>query len=126
MPRTSWILLLVGAVLLFLPERAFAFTCGGKIISDGDFVDVVVAKCGEPTGRRIVKEEHTGSYSGTSTSVGPGRSIQEGTVTGTAQQTEVLTYNCGEGRLIHLLTFKGGKLQKIDTAGHGAGPRRCD
>jgi hypothetical protein len=124
--RTSWVLLLVGAVLLLLPERAFAFGCGGKIISEGDLVDVVVAKCGEPTGRRIVKEEHTGSYSGTSTYLGQGRSTQEGTVTGTVQQVEILTYNCGEGRLIHLLTFKGGKLQKVDTAGHGAGPRRCD
>ena len=126
MGRAGWILLLLGAILLLLTERALAFMCRGSIISQGDLVDVVVAKCGEPTGRRIVKEELTGSYSGTSTYQGRGRSTQEGTVTGTAEQTEVLTYNCGEGRLIHVLTFKGGKLQKTDTAGHGAGPRRCD
>jgi hypothetical protein len=43
-------LLLAGALLLLLPERVFAFRCSGRIISEGDLVDVVVTKCGEAMG----------------------------------------------------------------------------
>jgi hypothetical protein len=122
----SWSILAVSALLVLIPGNVLALTCGGSIISTGDLVDIVLAKCGEPNGRRVVKEDVTGSYGGTTTYQGPRRSTQEGSVSATVEQTEVLTYNCGEGRLIHILTVKGGKLQKIDTAGHGSGARRCD
>ena len=124
--KAVWCVLAMGTILLLAPTHSLAFTCGGSIIDTGDLVDVVVAKCGEPNGRRVVKEEVTGQYAGTTTYQGRGRSAQEGTLTATVEQTEVLTYNCGEGRLIHILTFKAGKLQKVQTSGHGVGPRRCD
>lgn len=112
--------------LLVLPGTALAFTCRGNIISEEDQVDIVTAKCGEPTSRRVSKQEVTGTYGGTSSYQGGGRATQEGSYKGVVVQIETLVYNCGEGRLIHVLTFKDGKLQKVDTAGHGSGPRICD
>ncbi len=119
MTRTIWTILIAGAAVLFFAQNAFAFRCDGGIISRGDFIDIVIAKCGEPTSSRVVREEVTGSFSDTSTTGGPG------TVSKTVEQIEVLMFNCGDYRLIHLLTFKGGKLKKIETDGYGTGPSRC-
>jgi hypothetical protein len=117
---------MASAAVLFLAQTSFAFRCHGSIISSGDFIDIVIAKCGEPTASRVVKEEVIGSFGDTSTIQGQGQVIREGTITKTVEQTEVLTYNCGDARLIHLLTFEGGKLKKIETSGYGTGPTRCD
>ena len=125
MARTITTILLASAAVLFLAQNSFAFRCEGGIISGGDFIDIAIVKCGEPTARRVVKEEVTGSFGDTSTIQGQGQVIREGTITKTVEQTEVLTYNCGDGRLIHLLTFQGGKLKKVETAGYGTGPTRC-
>ena len=126
MARTIWTILIAGAAVLFFAQNAFAFRCDGGIISRGDFIDIVIAKCGEPTTSRVVKEELTGSFGTTATNEGPGRVIRQGTVTKTVEQTEVLMYNCGGYRLIHLLTFTGGRLKRIETEGYGTGPSRCD
>jgi len=126
MARIITTIVIASAATLFFAQNAFAFRCEGGIISRGDFIDIVVVKCGEPTSSRVVKEEVTGSFSGTATKEEPGRVIREGTVSKTVEQTEVLMYNCGDGRLIHLLTFEGGKLKKIETSGYGSGPTRCD
>ena len=126
MARTIWTILIAGAAVLFFAQNAFAFRCDGGIISRGDFIDIVIAKCGEPTTSRVVKEELIGSFGHTSTDEGLGRVIRQGTVTKTVEQTEVLMYNCGGYRLIHLLTFTGGRLKRIETEGYGTGPSRCD
>jgi len=126
MARTLVTILIASAAVLFFTQSSFAFRCDRSVISTGDFLDIVVAKCGEPTASRVVKEEVIGSFGDTATREGLGRTIREGTFIKTIEQTEVLTYNCGDGRLIHLLTFEGGKLKKIETAGYGTGPTRCD
>jgi hypothetical protein len=116
---------MISLVIVF-PASALAFQCRGSIINTGDLTEIVVMKCGEPDGRRMIREELTGQYSGTARYQGRGRFTQEGSVSAASEPVEVFTYNCGDGRLIHLLTFKGGTLQKVDTAGFGVGPRRCD
>lgn len=126
MARIITTIVIASAATLFFAQNAFAFRCKGGIISRGDFIDIAIVKCGEPTARRVVKEEVTGSFGDTSTIQGQGQVIREGTISKTVEQTEVLTYNCGDGRLIHLLTFEGGKLKKVETAGYGTGPTRCD
>ncbi len=120
MARTIKTIVIAGAAVLFFAQTSFAFRCDGGTISRGDFIDIVIAKCGEPTSSRVIREEVTGSFSDTSTTGGPG------TVTKTVEQTEVLMYNCGGNRLIHLLTFRGGRLKRIETEGYGTGPSRCD
>ena len=126
MARIITTIVIAGAAVLFFSQSAFAFRCDGGIISRGDFIDIVIAKCGEPTSSRVVREELTGSFGTTATNEGPGRVIRQGTVTKTVEQTEVLMYNCGGYRLIHLLTFRGGRLKRIETEGYGTGPSRCE
>lgn len=106
-------------VLLLLPSTALAFTCRGRIVSEGDQIDIVTTKCGEPMSRRLSKYGVTGPYTGTSPLPGGGQAT-------VVYDVETLVYSCGEGRLMHVLTFKDGKLQKLETAGHGSGPRMCE
>ncbi|MGH7411663.1 MAG: DUF2845 domain-containing protein, partial [Candidatus Methylomirabilis sp.] len=40
---------MAGVAVLFFAQSSFAFRCEGGIISRGDFVDIVITKCGEPT-----------------------------------------------------------------------------
>ena len=126
MTRTLRTLVIASAAVLLFAQNAFALRCEGGIIGTGDFIDIVISKCGEPTASRVVREEQFGSFGDTATKRGPGRTFREGTFAKTVEQTEVLTYNCGDGRLIHLLTFEGGRLTRIKTEGHGSGPTRCD
>lgn len=119
-------LLLVFAMLLILPGSALALQCAGGIVERGEQIEVVIAKCGEPTGRRVSRQETAGGYSGTSTYQGRGRFAQEGTFGAVTVLVETLTHNCGAGTLLHVLTFREGKLEKVDIAGHGFGPKRCD
>lgn len=113
-------------MLLLYPLPLSAFMCKGKIIGSGDLIDLVIATCGEPSSKRVVKQEITGGASGTLTRINRGQAVYEGTYSGTVEEVEIFIYNCGEGRLIQKLQFKGGKLEKEDTLGHGSGPRRCD
>ncbi|MCI0483166.1 MAG: DUF2845 domain-containing protein [candidate division NC10 bacterium] len=126
MTRMITTLVIASAAVLFFAQNAFAFRCDSSVISTGDFIDIVISKCGEPTASRVVREEVFGSFGDTATKEGPRRTFREGTFAKTVEQTEVLTYNCGDGRLIHLLTFEGGRLTRIKTEGYGSGPTRCD
>ena len=95
MARIISTIVIAGAAVLFFAQSAFAFRCDGGVISRGEFIDIVIAKCGEPTSSRVIKEEVTGSFGHTAANEGPGRVIRGGTVTKTVEQTEVLMYNCG-------------------------------
>jgi len=119
-------IMIVALFLVVAPTAVAAFTCGGKIISEGDPIDLVIARCGEPSGRHVVREEFTGGTTGTSQYIGRGRSLHHGTFGGTVVVIESITYNCGDDRLIHRLQFTGGALEKVETLRHGNGPRRCD
>ncbi len=126
MARTVTTIVIAGTAILVFAANTSAFRCEGGIISRGDFIDIVIAKCGEPTSSRVIREEQTGSFGDTATKEGLGRVTREGSFSKTVEQTEVLMYNCGSGRLIHLLTFEGGELRRIDTEGYGTGPTRCE
>jgi hypothetical protein len=119
-------LLLVALFLAGVPASVAAFTCGGKIISEGGPIDLVLARCGEPSGRHVVREEFSGGTSGTTQYVGRGRYVHHGSFGGTVEVVESVTYNCGDNRLIHRLRFQGGTLYKVETIGHGNGPRVCE
>jgi hypothetical protein len=119
-------LLLASFLVTGSPVAVAAFTCGGKIVSEGDSIDLVVARCGEPSGRHVVREEFSGGTSGTTQYVGRGRYVHHGSFGGSVEVVESVTYNCGDNRLIHRLRFRAGTLYKVETIGHGNGPRRCD
>jgi hypothetical protein len=44
-PVAAW------AALLALPDTAWAFRCGNKLVVDGDTAEMVLARCGQPAER---------------------------------------------------------------------------
>lgn len=103
---------LIGLTILVLcfGQPALALRCHGKIVSIGDRKFYVREVCGKPT----YVEEHTYAL--------PSIVFHPHTHTYTERTTyvvdEVWTYDFGAGRLIYLLTFRHGKLVRIDTAEH--------
>lgn len=123
-------LFLAGALLLALPAGAAAFYCGTNLITEGDRIEIVVAKCGEPMSWRqggqglfhdppvplhAVRPHRTRPRFHPS----PQQFVLE------VVDREILTYNCGPGALIQVLTFWNGRLIRMETAGYGFGPYRC-
>jgi len=86
--------------------QADSFRCGSRVVSTGDSKADVIVKCGPPDYSEVV------SFSVSETSV---------------TKIEAFYYNCGEGRFVHVLTFKGSILVGIKpTGGYGSGPERCE
>lgn len=117
-------------MLILVPlESSFAdssYRCGDSLVTTGDTIEEVIAKCGAPSGHRVTSHEVSGSYGGNSQYHGRGYRTYQGTYTGVAKDIETLTYNCGEGTIIHILTFKDGKLTDVKTGGRGRGPNQCE
>lgn len=121
-------LTIIAVILIFvISNPAFAFRCGERTVNTGDTIEEVISKCGEPTGRRVISYEETGSTAGIVEYPGRGQTgTYYGDYRGTiGNPTEILVYNCGEGTLVKTLTFQNGKLQKIRDGDRGKGPKRC-
>ena len=94
--------------------NADSFRCGDSVVSTGDSKMEVLSKCGPPD------YEETVSYK-TSGSVSSGGSVSLNT-----QPVDKLSYNCGDRRFIRVLTFRNGKLTRIENSGYGSGPEKCN
>lgn len=97
--------LLVLGLLLGLVSVAAAdnFRCpNGEIVSTGDRLSIVAMKCDPPTYKNT-RTESEGGYRGATILV----SVEE------------WTYNEGPNRLVHILSFKNGILDSVQTAGFG-------
>ena len=79
------------------------FRCpNGEIVSTGDNQSIVAMKCDPPTYKNA-RTESVAGYKGATILV----SVEE------------WTYNEGPHRLVHILTFKNGLLNSVQTAGFG-------
>jgi len=97
--------LLLSALLLSFASVAVAdnFRCpNGEIVSTGDRQSIVAMKCDPPTYKNSRTESEAG-YKGATILV----SVEE------------WTYNEGPHRLVHILTFRNGLLDSVQTAGFG-------
>jgi hypothetical protein len=97
--------LLLSVLLLSLASAAEAdnFRCpNGEIVSTGDNQSVVAMKCDPPT-YKSARTESIAGYKGATILV----SVEE------------WTYNEGPNRLVHILTFRNGQLDSVQTAGFG-------
>ena len=109
MKRAAFIVILG----LIAGSPAFAFTCGNKLVSEGDTRDQVLAKCGEPADvitlgsvyRRPVIWTHGRPYY-------IGEDFMEIPV-------ENWVYNLGPNKLMRRLRFEGGVVTEIETLGYG-------
>ncbi len=106
------------AVILFLHGSAYAFSCGGRIISTGDTKAEVIMKCGEPAGKDSRTEERI-------------EKIDADTKRKVTITIDEWTYDLGPDTLIRVLTFADGRLVDIREAGYGSADtkrpeKRCD
>ena len=104
MQRVTFGLTIMVSVAIFvltmaLPAAARTIRCGTEIVSVGDPTIELLQKCGEPDLKELIK---TNGFI-----------------------IEKWTYNCGSGRFMKILTLKGGKVRKVETADYGTGPPRC-
>jgi hypothetical protein len=98
--------------LLALPDLAWAFRCGNKLVLEGDTADKVVAICGRPTERT--------SYTALRAPlvwVG-GRPLR---VPGDAIEVVVETwiYNLGPHKLMQRVRLEDGVVVEVDVLGYG-------
>lgn len=98
--------LLVLTALAFAGEAA-AMRCGTRVVTTGDYDFQVRARCGEPY--------WIASYGELLVS-GAGGPVERRT----ERVHDEWYYNFGPNRLVHRLTFRDGRLLRIDTLGYGS------
>jgi len=106
---TTLAALLVGLVLLGHIRPALAASslrCGARLVGEGQTIDDVYARCGEPTERTV------------STAFVTVRVSCDVSVT-RAVPVENWTYNLGPKQFVRLLTFRDGRLIAIDEGSYG-------
>ena len=120
----------VALILLFgMVESALALRCGNKLVSEGDYIEEVRVRCGDPIAidtytilrdqrfsssghYRLIKHDNLHSD----------RAINHNIVTHTIQIevfVEEWVYNFGPRRLLRRLHFENGILKDIDVFGYG-------
>lgn len=93
---TKWPAACLLAASLYMPGAVFAgIRCGSKLINVGDFSAYVLERCGEPTSRQIIS----------------------GSIGADSPVIEQWVYNFGRRQPLRVLTFSGGRLQRIEDAG---------
>jgi hypothetical protein len=91
--------------------RADSMRCGSRLIADEDLIDKVIDLCGEPSDRwrtwivRQPRYELNGNEY-------PFPGSEDVPV-------DVLVYDLGPNKLVRKLRFVAGKLESIETLGHG-------
>jgi hypothetical protein len=101
--RLQWITSLLAVIIIIVlmasAGRAGSMRCGTEIVRVGDPTIEVIQKCGEPDLKELIKTN--------------------GLI------VEKWTYNCGSTRFMRILTMKGGKVDRIETADYGTSAPRC-
>ncbi len=100
------ILLFMISFLIVMAGNSFAFDCNNQIVSIGDTKVEVRAKCGEPASKEVFNEEII-------TKIEPNARHK------VLAAVEEWTYNLGPQQFIRILTFRSGRLVKVETGGYG-------
>lgn len=104
--------------LLVSGGNAFAaFRCGPELITIGDDKVEVLLKCGEPSFSELTSLESGRRY---------GEDLSYGGRYGrTTYFVEKWYYNCGPHKFIKILTFRNGKVRRIEAGTYGSGESDC-
>ncbi len=121
-------------LLLGIAESAYALRCGHKLVSEGDYIEEVRVRCGDPIAidtytilqeRRILYPGHYWltkqnypHFNDRANNVAINRSVLIEIF------VEVWVYNFGPHRLMRRLYFENGILRDIEELGHGYIPKR--
>jgi hypothetical protein len=100
-------------VALLLPAAASAdsMRCGSQLVGEGDSIDEVLALCGEPAERRRtwMTRQPRFEYGGRDIPFPGSEDVP----------VDVWTYDFGSSRLMRRVRFVAGKVESIETLGHG-------
>jgi hypothetical protein len=91
-----------------------------ELACEGDSKFDVVRKCGKPDYEEETSQVTSGQFGSTRE-----KRTKEGGFTSSTEKIEKLYYNCGQGRFIRILTFRGGSLVTIENGDRGSGDQRC-
>ncbi len=116
-------------LLLGIVEPALALRCGHKLVSEGDYIEEVRVRCGDPVAidtytilreRRIL---YPGHYSLTKLNYPHFDNRANYAAINRSIQVEIIVeewvYNFGPHRLMRRLHFENGILREIVELGHG-------
>lgn len=107
-------LVAIVAACLVAPSIASAdsMRCGSKVISEGDSIDEVLARCGEPIerSRTWIQRQPRFEYGGREIPF-PGQEDVP---------VDVWTFDFGSSKLKRRVRFVAGKVDRIDTLEHGS------
>lgn len=104
-------LFLGSSLLLSCAASADTLRCGGKLISEGDPIEKVLQYCGEPVERKRtwITRQPRFEYGG-----------QEIPFEGSEDvPVDLWTYDFGPNTLMRRIRFVAGKVESIETLGHG-------
>ena len=102
---------MVAALLLPAVAPADTLRCGSRLISEGDPIEKVLQYCGEPVERKRtwITRQPRFEYGG-----------QEIPFEGTEDvPVDLWTYDFGANRLMRRIRLVAGKVESIETLGHG-------
>ncbi len=103
--------LLLVALLLPAAASADSMRCGSQLVGEGDSIDEVLALCGEPAERRRtwMTRQPRFEYGGRDIPFPGSEDVP----------VDVWTYDFGSSRLMRRVRFVAGKVESIETLGHG-------
>ncbi|MDA8077397.1 MAG: DUF2845 domain-containing protein [Nitrospiraceae bacterium] len=109
------------------PSFAACMSCLSKtgqsyteVACEGDSKYEVIRKCGKPDYEEESGQVTTGEFGSTRE-----KGTKQGGFSASTEKIEKLYFNCGQGRFIRVLTFRGGILVLIEIGERGSGEQRC-
>lgn len=91
-----------------------------ELACEGDSKYNVIRKCGKPEYEEQSAQVTSGQFGATRE-----RGTKQGGFSSSTEIVEKLYYNCGQGRFIKILTFRGGILIAVEDGERGSGDQKC-
>ncbi len=91
-----------------------------ELACEGDSKFDVIRKCGKPDYEEESSQVTTGQFGSTRQ-----KGSKQGGFSSSTERIDKLYFNCGRGRFIKILTFRGGTLITIEEGDRGSGEQRC-
>ncbi len=91
-----------------------------EVACEGDSKYDVIRKCGKPDYEEESGQITTGGFGSTKE-----KGTKQGGFSSSTEKIEKVYFNCGQGRFIRVLTFRGGVLVSIENGERGSGEQKC-
>ncbi len=113
----AWSLSAEAACMSCISRTGNSYT---ELACQGDSKFDVIRKCGKPDYEEESSQVTTGQFGSTRQ-----KGSKEGGFSSSTERIDKLYFNCGQGRFIKILTFRGGTLVTIEEGDRGSGEQKC-